>query len=102
MNLIDNSIKYMEKGGTTVRLQIVDSRLQIIVSDTGMGITKEDLPRLFESFSRGRNGAIGRPEGTGLGLYIARRFVEMHKGRVWAESEGKGKGSVFYIELPIK
>jgi len=102
MNLIDNSIKYTEKGGTTVKLMSIGPKVRIEISDTGIGLTKEDLPRLFESFSRGRNGAIGRPEGTGLGLYIARRFVEMHKGRVWAESEGKGKGSVFYIELPIK
>ena len=102
LNFIDNSIKYTEKGGTTVKLLSIGPKIRIEISDTGMGITKDDLPRLFESFSRGRNGSVGRPEGTGLGLYIARRFVEMHKGRVWAESEGKGKGSAFFIELPIK
>jgi signal transduction histidine kinase len=102
MNLIDNSIKYTEKGGTTIKLQIVDSRLQIIISDTGMGIDKEYIGQLFESFSRANVGARTHPEGTGLGLYIARRFVEMHKGRVWAESEGKGKGSKFFIEIPVK
>ncbi len=102
MNLIDNSIKYTEKGGTTVKLSSIGPKVRVEISDTGMGLTKEDIPRLFESFSRGRNGAIGRPEGTGLGLYIARRFVEMHKGRVWVESEGKGKGSRFFIELPVK
>lgn len=102
LNIIDNSIKYTEKGGTTVRMQIVDGRLRIVVSDTGVGLEKNDIPRLFESFSRGRNGSIARAEGTGLGLYIARRFIEMHQGRIWAESEGKGKGSTFFIELPIK
>ncbi len=102
MNLIDNSIKYTEKGGTTVKIQNPKSKIQIIISDTGMGLDKEDISKLFESFSRGRNGTIGRPEGTGLGLYIARRFIEMHKGRVWVESPGKGKGSTFFIELPIK
>lgn len=102
LNFIDNSIKYTEKGGTTVKLLSIGPKIRIEISDTGMGITKEDLPRLFESFSRGRNGSVGRPEGTGLGLYIARRFVEMHKGKVWAESEGKGKGSAFFIELPVK
>jgi len=102
MNLIDNSIKYTEKGGTKIKLLKLDSRLRIEVSDTGMGIDKEYVGRLFESFSRANVGSRTHPEGTGLGLYIARKYVEMHKGRVWAESEGKGKGSVFYIELPIK
>jgi len=102
MNLIDNSIKYTEKGGTTIRLKIKDNRLQIIVSDTGMGIDKEFIGRLFESFSRANVGAKTHPEGTGLGLYIARRYIEMHKGKIWVESLGKGKGSTFYIELPVK
>jgi signal transduction histidine kinase len=102
LNIIDNSIKYTEHGGTTVKIQKPNSKVQIIVSDTGIGLEKEDIPRLFESFSRGRNGSIARAEGTGLGLYIARRFIEMHKGKIWAESEGKGKGSTFFIELPIK
>jgi len=102
MNLIDNSIKYTEKGGTTIRLKIKDNRLQIVVSDTGMGIDKEYIGKLFESFSRANVGARTHPEGTGLGLYIARRFIEMHNGKIWVESLGKGKGSTFYIELPIK
>ncbi len=102
LNLIDNSIKYTDKGGTTVKLLKLDSKVRIEVSDTGMGIEPEYIGRLFESFSRANVGARTHPEGTGLGLYIARRFVEMHKGRVWAESEGKGKGSKFVIELPIK
>jgi signal transduction histidine kinase len=102
MNLIDNSIKYTEKGGTTIKLLKLDSRLRVEVSDTGMGIDKEYIGRLFQSFSRANVGARTHPEGTGLGLYIARRFIEMHKGKIWVESMGKGKGSTFYIELPIK
>jgi signal transduction histidine kinase len=102
LNIIDNSIKYTEHGGTTVKIQNLKSKVQIIVSDTGIGLEKSDIPRLFESFSRGRNGSIGRAEGTGLGLYIARRFIEMHQGKIWVESEGKGKGSRFFIELPIR
>ena len=65
-------------------------------------MTKEELLKMFESFSRGMAGTRLYTEGAGLGLYVARRFIEMHKGRIWAESEGKEKGSTFYIELPIK
>jgi len=63
---------------------------------------KEEINYLFESFTRGKVGVQFHTEGAGLGLYIARKFVEMHQGKIWAESAGKGKGSTFYIELPIK
>ncbi len=56
---------------------------------------------MFESFSRGAAGTRLYTEGVGLGLYVAKKFVEMNKGKIWAESKGKGKGSIFYIELPI-
>ena len=102
MNLIDNSIKYMEKGGTIVRLLKTDSKVRIEISDTGIGLEKDDISKLFESFSRVKATSRTRAEGTGLGLYIARRYVEMHKGKIWVESMGKGTGSTFYIELPVK
>jgi len=102
MNFIDNSIKYTEKGGTTIELRRMNSEVRIKVSDTGMGIDKEYIGRLFQSFSRANVGAKTHPEGTGLGLYIARKYIEMHKGRVWVESPGKGHGSSFFIELPVK
>jgi len=102
LNLVDNAIRYTQKGGVTVKLQIANGRLQIVVSDTGEGLTKEEKEKLFERFSRGTAGTKFWTEGAGLGLYVARRFVEMHKGKIWAESEGKGKGSTFYVELPIK
>jgi signal transduction histidine kinase len=102
LNLVDNAIRYTQKGGVAVKLQIANNRLQIVVSDTGEGLTKEEKEKLFERFSRGTAGTKFWTEGAGLGLYIARRFVEMHKGKIWAESEGRGKGSTFYVELPIK
>jgi signal transduction histidine kinase len=102
LNLVDNAIRYTQKGGVTVRLQIANDRVQIVVSDTGEGLTKEEKEKLFEMFSRGTAGTKFWTEGAGLGLYIARRFVEMHNGKIWAESEGKGKGSTFYVELPMK
>ena len=102
LNLVDNAIRYTQKGGVTVKLQIVNGRLQIVVSDTGEGLTKEEKEKLFERFSRGTAGLRFWTQGAGLGLYIARKFVEMHKGKIWAESEGRGKGSTFYVELPMK
>jgi len=102
LNLVDNAIKYTEKGGITLNTQILNSKLQIQIRDTGEGMEKEELAKTFESFSRGVVGTKLYTEGAGLGLYIARKFVEMHGGKVWAESEGKSKGSTFNIELPIK
>jgi signal transduction histidine kinase len=102
MNILDNAIKYTQKGGIDIKLQIVNGRLQIVVADTGEGLTKEEISRLFESFSRGTAGAKFWTEGVGLGLYVSRKFVELHGGKIWAESEGKGKGSTFYIELPMR
>ena len=102
MNVIDNAIRYTEKGGVTINLKSQNSNLKIIVKDTGAGLTKYELSKMFESFSRGAAGTRLYTEGVGLGLYVARRFVEMHRGKIWAESKGKGKGSTFYIELPIK
>ena len=101
-NLIDNAIKYTQKGGITIRLEIANGRLQIVIADTGEGLTKEEISKLFESFSRGEAGTKFWTEGAGLGFYLARKFVDLHKGKIWAESEGKGNGSTFYIELPIK
>lgn len=101
INVIDNAIRYTEKGGIMVKLEKMDDKLQIIVSDTGAGLTKYELEKMFESFSRGAAGTRFYTEGAGLGLYVAKKFVEMHDGKVRAESKGKGKGSAFYIELPI-
>jgi signal transduction histidine kinase len=102
LNLIDNAIRYTQKGGVTVKLQMANDKLQIVISDTGEGLTKEEKEKLFERFSRGTAGTKFWTEGAGLGLYIARRFVEMHKGKIWVESEGREKGSTFYVELPVR
>jgi signal transduction histidine kinase len=102
LNIVDNSIKYTQEGGIEIKCEVQNSTLKIMITDTGEGMTKEDLEKIFETFSRGTVGVTTYTEGAGLGLYIAKKFVEMHGGRIWAESEGKGKGSTFYIELPIK
>ncbi len=102
MNIIDNAIRYTNRGGIAVKTQILNTKYQIQISDTGEGMTKEEISHLFESFSRGTAGTRFWTEGAGLGLYVAKKFVEMHNGKIWAESPGRGKGSTFYIELKIR
>lgn len=100
-NLIENSIKYTKEGGTKISFKIKNDKVRIIVSDTGIGIDKNDQSRLFSKFSRGENMRELDTEGTGLGLYVGKKMIEEHHGRIWAESEGKGKGSKFVVELPL-
>ncbi len=102
LNIIDNAIKYTKKGGITIELKKLDSREQIKTSDTGEGMDKKEIKSLFQMFSRATAGTQLHREGAGIGLYVAKRFLDMHNGKIWAESKGKGKGSTFYIELPIK
>ena len=100
-NVVDNGLKYTQKGGVTIKLQIVNGKLQIVVKDTGIGIKKEEIAELFEkTFERGKEAEKLYTTGRGIGLYISKNFIEAHQGKIWAESEGEGKGSTFYIELP--
>lgn len=102
-NLIDNAIRYTEKGSITVTVSEKDSKyLHIEIQDTGVGMEKDEIKELFKSFSRGGAGNTFWTEGTGLGLYVAKQFIDMHKGTIWAKSPGRGKGSTFFIELPIR
>lgn len=113
LNIIDNAIKYTEKGGIKVKLKINkkpgikaklgdrSETLIVEVSDTGIGIEKDRVQSIFDGFNRGPRVPQIHTEGVGLGLTIAKRIIEANNGRVWAESEGKGKGSTFYIELPV-
>jgi PAS domain S-box-containing protein len=98
-NLINNAIKYTPEGGVTVTLTGDQSVIQIQVSDTGPGIPADDLPHLFQKFYRVDNSMTRTIGGTGLGLYICRKIVELYNGRIWIESE-LGKGSTFFINLP--
>jgi PAS domain S-box-containing protein len=101
-NLISNAIKFTPRGGV-VRLaaRATDRHLIVRVSDTGVGIAREDLPRLFREFEQLPQASGARPEGTGLGLALTRRLVELHGGRVEVESE-LGKGSTFSVHLPLR
>lgn len=100
VNLLANAVKYTPKDGR-VTLKVEDKGDSVLVKiiDTGIGIPKDDLPRVFEEFYRAKNAREQERDGTGLGLAIAKEVVERHKGKIWAESE-EGKGSVFGILLP--
>ena len=103
-NLIDNAIKYTEKGSILISLAIEGAAIQLSVKDTGRGIGKEDLTKLFQKFTRAPQDSGSRNvhvSGFGLGLYVTRLITEAHKGRIWAESPGEGKGSTFIMELPL-
>ncbi|MBU4432573.1 GAF domain-containing sensor histidine kinase, partial [Patescibacteria group bacterium] len=100
MNLIDNSIKYTSSGKVVVSLKKQKDNILFCVSDSGVGIKSDDLPNLFKKFSRGSGSSLINANGTGLGLFVAKKMIEAHRGRIWAESAGKGVGSRFYFEVP--
>ncbi len=100
-NLIDNAIKYTERGTITVGIEKTSAgKIKIAIKDTGVGISPETMPKLFKRFSRADDAQNVNTLGTGLGLFIVKQMTEAQNGKVWAESEGKGKGSQFYIEFP--
>ena len=98
-NLFDNAVKYTPSGKISLGLTGNNDVVQLFVKDTGPGIPPEDLPHLFQKFYRVDNSATRTIGGTGLGLFISKKIIELYKGRVWAEST-VGKGSTFYINLP--
>jgi len=98
-NVLSNAIRYTERGSINVLLSRnkENGKIRIAVSDTGIGISKKLMQKLFKKFSKGENNKLG----SGIGLYVANEIVKSHKGKIWAESEGKGQGSTFYFSLPI-
>jgi signal transduction histidine kinase len=121
-NFIDNALKYTEKGGVTIKADLRETgvliddhgfviegekspfgkMVRITVSDTGIGIPKEEIPYLFKKFSRGKDVSRLHVGGTGLGLFVGKAIAEAHHGQVWVESDGAGLGSRFIIEIPLE
>lgn len=99
-NLIDNAIKYTPRGA--VRVELTDGeKLRFAVKDSGVGITSEDMRNLFTEGGHGKNAIKVNVHSTGYGLFIAKEVVEAQGGKIWAKSEGEGKGSTFIVEFPV-
>ncbi|HET9173812.1 MAG TPA: PAS domain-containing sensor histidine kinase [Candidatus Saccharimonadales bacterium] len=98
-NLFDNAVKYTDQGKVSIGLTGDEQVAQLYIKDTGPGIPAEDVPHLFQKFYRVDNSATRTIGGTGLGLFICRKIVELYQGRIWVEST-LGKGSAFFINLP--
>jgi PAS domain S-box-containing protein len=104
VNLLGNAAKFTDEGHVRLRAGAADGVLRVEVSDTGQGVPRESLERIFDKFHQAQTGDTvadgSRPKGTGLGLAICRQIVEHYQGRIWAESE-LGRGSTFIVELPL-
>jgi signal transduction histidine kinase len=101
-NLVENAIKYTNKGGQViVQMHPSPTTLTFAIQDSGIGIQKDDLKHLFEKFYRGTNREALAQRGTGLGLAIVKSIAERHGGKVWAESE-LGMGSKFFLQIPLE
>ena len=100
LNLVNNAIRFTDRGEIVIRLQRRESDVLLTVQDTGIGIPDEELESVFDEFYQTRAAATPQGGGMGLGLAISKRFVQMHGGRIWAESK-LGVGSAFHISLPL-
>lgn len=100
VNLIDNAIKYTNKGTVKISTMILNNMLRIEVQDTGIGIPDKDIPRIFERFYRVDKGRSRELGGTGLGLAIVKHIIQGHKGKIWVNSK-VGVGTTFSILLPV-
>ena len=92
LNLLSNAVKFTPEGGRIgINARPINGAVEISVTDTGIGIAEEDQPKIFEEFRQVGSDSAAKIEGTGLGLTLAKKFVELHGGRIWVESEA-GKG----------
>lgn len=99
-NLLNNAARFTEQGTVTVGIHLQGKEVIFFVADTGVGIAPEDISQIFEEFQQVDGSTRRRHGGVGLGLAISRRFVELHGGRIWVESQ-LGQGSTFYFSLPV-
>ncbi len=100
--VLENAITYSPTGGSiSISAEAKRDTLIISVKDSGIGISKEDMARLFSKFFRSSNASRAHTEGLGIGLYLSHDILKRHGGALWAESEGAGKGSTFFFEIPL-
>jgi|GEM_PF-201092 len=99
-NIVDNAVKYTPQGGVTVKLES-NGMAKVTVSDTGIGIPPDKVGKIFDTMFERTEEAKKTAMGTGVGLYLSGQIIRSHNGKVWAESGGIGKGSAFYVELPV-
>jgi signal transduction histidine kinase len=100
INLISNAVKFTDEGSITCRIRNAIDELVVSITDTGVGISQEDIESVFDRFKQAGDTLTNRPQGTGLGLAICKQIVEYHGGRIWVISE-KEKGSNFSFTLPL-
>lgn len=100
LNLVDNAIKYTDKGSVKINARATPKEIIFEVADTGLGVKRGEEAALFRKFVRGE-AAEDNPSGAGLGLFIVKELVEAHGGKIWVESKGVGKGSTFAFSIPI-
>ncbi|MCK4383557.1 MAG: PAS domain-containing sensor histidine kinase, partial [Candidatus Lokiarchaeota archaeon] len=105
-NLLNNAIKYTPPhGNIEIKSEIKDNLLIFSIKDSGIGLTEEERGRIFKQFGKVERFGQGydvMSEGSGLGLYISKKIIELHGGEIWVESEGRNKGTTFYFSLPIE
>ncbi len=99
-NLIDNAIRYTPAGTISIELSDGGGKIRFAVKDSGVGITSEDMTKLFTEGGHGKDSIRVNVHSTGYGLFIAKQVIDAHGGKIWAESEGAGKGAKFIVELP--
>jgi signal transduction histidine kinase len=100
-NLLDNSVKYTEQGGRIhLDLEITNQWIRIALFDDGMGLEKKSLKKVFQRFYRAEKASLHKVQGSGLGLFASYSIVKAHRGKLFATSDGLGKGSCFHVELP--
>ena len=98
-NLVSNALKFTTEGGIVIRTRKDKAGVEVAIADTGCGISKDDLGKLFKKYGQIKSTRVKDIEGTGLGLAISKLIIEHHKGEIWAESK-QGKGTTFYFYLP--
>ncbi len=99
-NIVGNAVKFTDKGKISIKVKEIDKKFQIIIEDTGIGISNHELDKIFTKFYQAYTGNDRKCEGTGLGLFISKEIIKRHNGKIWAESKIE-IGSKFFIEIPI-